>query len=239
MAPFGRALIALLLVACCGCRWLGDRGYDFADCVRGVVGGGLGLAVDAQVTDFVSPGIGVASYTLNYGWFDREIRGAWVESDVINTPRLAYEAFSEEYAQMSAEHFDDESVVARLALSSLNLPNERWIRRGGVVRVEHFALFNFFGVGERQRAWWLADLLVEPDSVVMTPVKSTWQRGWIEVGATAVILHARVGFNPFEVVDLLAGFVGLDPAGDDRREPFYELEPLRRPDEKETRFWDR
>lgn len=233
------ALAAVVLPACCGCAWLGDRGYDLADCVRTSVGGGLGLAVDAHLSDFLSPGVGVASYVRCYGWFDREIHGGWTESYVINTPRLAYEALADEYAQSSAEQLDREAVIARLALSSLNLPNERWIRRGGVVRVEHFALFNFADAGERQRAWWLADLLVEPRDVVMTPVKSMWQRGWVEVGVTAAVLHGRAGFNPLEFVDLLAGLIGFDPAGDDGREPFYELEPLERPDQREPRFWER
>ena len=120
-------------LACGGCTWAERRMLDFGDCFRTTAGVGFGLAVDAQVTDFVSPGVGVASLTWNYGWFDREIHGAWNESNVINTPRLAYESFSDEFEQSSRSQLDEQGFVARLALSSLNLPNERWIRRGSVV----------------------------------------------------------------------------------------------------------
>jgi hypothetical protein len=233
-----RLPLLLLPFVGAGCAWAERRALDLGDCFRAVVGGGLGLSIDAQATDYVSPGIGVASYTRNFGWFDREVHGAWLESDVINTPRLAYEGLADEFAQAGREQLDEQGFVARLALSSLNLPNERWIRSGGVVRVEHFALFNFFGVGSKQRAWWLADLLVEPGDSVTTPSKSVWQAGFVEVGATAVIVHARVGVNLLEFVDLVCGLVGLDPAGDDEREPFYELMPLDDGRGPERRFWE-
>jgi hypothetical protein len=36
------------------------------------------------------------------------------------------------------------------------------------------------------------------------------------MGATALIMTVRAGFNPLELVDFLLGFGGLDIAGDDK-----------------------
>jgi hypothetical protein len=43
-----------------------------------------------------------------------------------------------------------------------------------------------------------------------------WRRADVEVGVTAGVLSLRAGFSPGQLVDFLAGLVGLDPAGDDR-----------------------
>ena len=37
----------------------------------------------------------------------------------------------------------------------------------------------------------------------------------LQLGGTLLLVSARVGVNPLEIVDFLAGLVGLDPAGDD------------------------
>lgn len=204
------------LVALCGCDYLHDRANDLGDTVRLNVGAGIGLAVDAHLTDWISPGIGVASYTYNFGWDDRRVHGTWVESDVINTPRLAYEMLADEYETTASDRVDEEQFIAKLALSSLNLPNERWIRSGGEVTVEYFSLFNFGSIGERQRAHSLTGHLLEGDAEVRVVDESPWRRAFVEIGATAVFAHARIGWNPLETIDLVAGLFGLDPAGDDR-----------------------
>jgi hypothetical protein len=49
-----------------------------------------------------------------------------------------------------------------------------------------------------------------------------WRRADLEVGVTAGIVSLRIGLSPGHLVDLLAGIVGLDPAGDDRGVPFED-----------------
>lgn len=44
----------------------------------------------------------------------------------------------------------------------------------------------------------------------------------IEVGGTVLVVSARAGINPLELVDFLAGLVGLDPSRDDVHEPADE-----------------
>lgn len=219
------ALLVAITIPATGCTWVEARARDAADCVRGAVGVGPGLAVDARMTDWISPGIGIVTRTTNWGWLDRRVHGTWQESDVINTPRLAYETIGSELYTTSDPQAGREMSFARLAASSLNLPNERWIQRRGVTSVEYFSFFNAFGAAEASRARWLADLLVEPGQPVFVPNRTAWQKGFVEVGATVLLVHARAGFNPFELIDFLAGLVGLDPAGDDTRAPHYPLVP--------------
>lgn len=230
MSPGRAALrLAILLAALPACTWLERRARDAADCVRVAAGVGLGAGIEVHATDWISPGIGVVTYTHNVGWLDRGVNGAWLESDVITTPRLAYEAIGAEFETQSTRRSERSSNLLKLAVSGLNLPNERWVRRGGVTSVEYYALVNAADLGQRGHATWFTDLLVEPGQTVFVTRRSIWQRGCFEIGATALVLHARAGFNPFELVDFLAGLVGLDPAGDDTVTPFYRLEALREP----------
>ena len=37
----------------------------------------------------------------------------------------------------------------------------------------------------------------------------------LQLGGTILLASTRVGVNPLEIVDLVAGVVGLDPASDD------------------------
>ena len=218
------AISVVALVSGAGCAYGADRMQDLADCFRLSAGYGLGLTASAQVTDWFSPGVGAASRTQTFGFLDRDVHGAWEESDVIQTPRLAYEGLALQLSEQSREQMDEGGVIARLALDSLNLPNERWVRTGGRIRVEQFALFNVMRSAVPEGSSWLAGLVVEPGDVVLTPVKDVWQSSFVELSGTVVAVHARLGFNPMQCVDFLAGLFGFDPAGDDRRAEFYEFE---------------
>ncbi len=223
----GQALLVLASAVSGGCSWWEARARDGSDCFRAALGVGPGLALDARLTDWVAPGVGIVTYTHNVGWLDRRVHGVWLESDVITTPRLAYEAFGAEFDSQASQQADHVGSLKQLATSSINLPNERWVRRQGVTTVEYFAFINAAELGARSHATWLTDLLVDPGDPVFTPRRSAWQRGNFEVGATILLVHARAGVNLFEFVDLIGGFVGLDLAGDDARPVHYPLEPLR------------
>lgn len=218
-------LVLLLCIANQSCTWFAARARDAADCVRLAVGVGPGLTVEAHITDWIAPGLGAASRTTNVGWLDRRVHGTWEESVVIATPRIAYETLLPEIDEELSTDHDPSFSLLRLAASSMNLPNERWIRRKGVTSVDYFALVNPGDTAKSSRSHWLADLLVEAGQPVFHAERSVWQRGFCEVGVTALILHGRVGFNPFEFVDFLGGWFGLDFADDDRRSPYYEFVP--------------
>lgn len=220
------AIAAFGLLVSAGCAYGAARVQDLADCFRLSAGYGLGLTASAQVTDWFSPGVGAASRTQTFGFLDRDVWGAWEESDVIQTPRLAYEGFALQLSEQSLEQMDEGGVITRLALDSLNLPNERWVRTGGRIRVEQFALFNVMRSPVSDGSSWLAGLVVEPGDVVLAPVKDVWQSSFVELSATAVAVHARIGFNPMQCIDFLAGLFGCDPAGDDQRADFYEFERM-------------
>ncbi len=210
-----RSLSCLALLAMASCTYLRDRGLDFADCFKVNAGAGIGLAVDIKLTDYVSPGVGVASYTINAGWDDRRIYGVWRESDVINTPRIAYEVFLAEQGSRTDENVEAATLFTDLALSSLNLPNERWLRDGDSVTVEYYSLFNFWGAGERHRARAMTGHIVDPTGRARMVDKSVWQKGFFDLGIAVGPVAARAGFNPLQFVDFLGGLFGLDLADDD------------------------
>jgi hypothetical protein len=212
----------VLVLAAGSCAPVGGyfaaRGLDLADCFKLSVGLGIGLAADVHVTDYMAPGLGIASYTANLGWDDRRVNGVWLESDVINTPRLAYEWAYEDSLAADSED-SSQRLLTGLALASLTLPNERWIRKGSRVTVEYFSLFNFGGLGERMAARSLAGVLLGHGEQADDPGRSFWQKCFLEAGATAGVVHARVGWNPLETIDFLLGWIGLDPAGDSGTQP--------------------
>lgn len=213
-------LTAVMLSVGCSSvgRYLGARAMDLADCVKGNVGAGIGLTVDAHVTDYIAPGVGIVSYTANFGYEDRTINGTWLESLVINTPRFAYETVFQAYEE--AEESPDKElegsvVMSQLAMRSLLLPNERWIRKDDELTVDYYTLLNIAGLGRRNRATALTGLLRRPGEIPTVREKTGWQIGFLEVGGTLGFVEARAGFNPLELVDFLAGVFGWDPAGDD------------------------
>ncbi len=96
-------ILLLLLPLAVGCtplqRYFDARALDLADCAKANVGVGIGLTADAKATDVMAPGIGIVSYTVNFGHESRKVNGVWLENIVINTPRFAYEAVAREMAK--------------------------------------------------------------------------------------------------------------------------------------------
>ncbi|MEZ5987674.1 MAG: hypothetical protein R3F30_00820 [Planctomycetota bacterium] len=221
-----RPLIAIPALLCClplgGCAvtdYLEHRALDLADCVKLTAGVGPGLTLEARATDWLSPGVGYASRTIQVGWEDREINGVWDECVVIHMPRAAVEYFGGSYEERETGILSTGERLTRIGISTVLLANERWTRTDdkGEVRLEYFSLFNLGSVPEEARVpdpaiWFLEDY--------QRPVlreKTVWQKGWFEVGATAGIVSLRAGVNLFEVVDFAFGLLGIDPACDDKR----------------------
>ena len=219
-----------LLVATVGCApiggYLGARAMDLADCVKGNVGVGIGLTADVHLTDFMAPGLGIVSYTANAGYDDRNVNGVWLESIVINTPRFAFETVARDYEETpSDENLEGGVLISQLALRSLLLPNERWIRENGELTVEYYTLFNIGGLGRDFRATALTGLLQRPGERPKTPEKTIWDEAFFEAGATLGVVEARAGINPLQFLDFLAGIFGFDPADDDPPPPMIEVDP--------------
>lgn len=213
-------LCALSLLQGCGIgHYLRNRGLDFMDCFKINAGVGLGLAVDLRATDWFAPGLGYMSYTTNFGWDDRLVHGTWKECVVINTPREVVEAAIGDPGQRDSPDYDPSISIGRLALASVFLANERWIRnpRTKAVSVEYYSLFNFAPIASFVRSADPGRFFVHEGEKVTVRDKSIWDEGWFEAGATVVFVHARIGVNLFQIADFLTGIIGIDPARDDRR----------------------
>jgi len=220
---FAARLAALLIasVLATGCqafdRYLHLRWLDAVDCAKANIGFGLGLAVDARVTDYFAPGLGFISYTRNYGWDDRYTFGTWEECVVIATPREVWEAVGGSEEERETEGVSLGLRLFRLATASVFLANERWLRReDGQPTVEYYSLFNFSPTSVFTRATGPKAYFLKEGEVETLRYKGFWDAGWLEVGATVGIFHGRLGVNLFQIVDFAAGLIGLDPAGDDR-----------------------
>ncbi len=217
------ALLLSMLSALCGCEAMGryahDRMLDLVDCAKFNVGYGIGLAADLHVTDWFAPGIGYLSYTTNFGWDDRVIHGTWEECVVINTPAYAVEAVIGDAEQRSDTDYNPVAQIRRLALAGVFLANERWIRNGRTRRVTvgHYSLFNFASVSRFLRQTDPGSFFLREGERPNDRRRSFWDRAWIEAGATVGLVQLRAGVNPLQMLDFLAGLVGLDPVGDDRR----------------------
>ena len=223
-------ILLLLLPLAVGCtplqRYFDARALDLADCAKANVGVGIGLTADAKATDVMAPGIGIVSYTVNFGHESRKVNGVWLENIVINTPRFAYEAVAREINETPAdEELNGPMVVSQLAFRSVLLPNERWIRKDDELTVEYYTLFNIGGFGRENRATALAGLLRRTGETPRELEKTVWQASSFEVGATLGVIEARVGINPMEILDFLVGIFGLDLAGDDPPPPVIVVEP--------------
>ena len=212
-------LSCLALGACSGLtRYLENRGLDAADCVKLNVGVGYGLTVDAHVTDWVSPALGIRSHVWCVGYEDREILGLWEEELIVNTPRAAWESIYPPDPPVDAPEMLHGSRTGALMLSSLLLANERWIRDpgSGEVSVQFASLFNLGRTGEMLRAGGGGTTMLGEGQRPEQRHLRFWRQGFVELGVTLVAVEARAGVNVFELVDFAVGLVGLDPANDDR-----------------------
>ncbi len=230
-------------------RWLRRRGLDLLDCVKLSAGVGYGLTADARLTDWFAPGLGFAAHIWSAGWEDREVHGVWEEWTIVNTPRAVWEANVGDFEESRTEPgYDPSQRVARLALASVFLANERWIRVPATreVRIELYSLFNFANVPPYLR---LADpraSLLRAGETASIHEKPFFDQGWIEAGVVAGFVGLRAGVNPFQAVDFVLGLFGLDPAGDDRdvlppapepvlRNAAPQRRPPRRPNSRKRR----
>jgi hypothetical protein len=166
-----------------------SRMADLRDCGRLSVGVGLGLSADVKVGDLTHPSLGLMTVTHRVGLENREIVGYWKEGEC--------------------------------AFPLIEVPNKLG---------EDCGFFTSYGRdlfaeghdGARDQChvvgFWLPFERYKVGSCELkqSAFNSTTD---LQAGLTLGVVSARVGVNPLEIVDFLLGFVGLDIAGDDEREP--------------------
>ena len=186
-------IISLAIVAGCAT----GRMSDLRDCGKLSIGVGPGLGVDAQLGAISHPSLGIGSWTRRIGWEDRYVAGLWKEGE-LHSP-VANIA-------MSVVDGGPDTICGRMNISCIRF-NE------GVYGYHnrdhlHFKKVPDYGYGGR----WINTLKSGKGQKNMTTFHQATN---LELGVSALLISARVGINPLEIVDFILGFVGLDIAKDD------------------------
>ncbi len=185
--PILVAVCALGALAALGCAYARDRGRDALDVFRLEVGYGIGLEVDARATDLAAVGLG-GSYTKRVGLRDGSFGVGQELALGLPVAPFLWGAASENGTDLP---LPPAHLAARVSLRDLT-----WPRPVGRSQAEGSLLFPF-PLG------------------ATSPARPLLRRADLEVAATAVVVSVRAGFSPGELLDLIAGLFGLDPAGDD------------------------
>jgi hypothetical protein len=197
----------LALAALTGCAGFGDwtraRGRDLGDCVRASVGLGVGLYAEVQATSVLHPSVGFGDVSLaprkTLGWDPRPIPPGRVRTAAFPTLLLAWPIYRREMISMG---FEDTAPGWRGFFSPLILMGSHHVE------------------GRANSLLGLHRLLPNPmlgKSPPETPPERWSRETWFAVSGTLGVVHADLGINPLEIVDLLVGLVGWDLLGDDER----------------------
>ncbi|MFQ5653698.1 MAG: hypothetical protein ACE5GW_03080 [Planctomycetota bacterium] len=210
----GRLLLLLLLAlsslsGCAGGRsYLKARGRDLGDCGRGRLALGVGRYAEAEATALLQPAVGLIDASLaprySIGWDPRPGR----PKGLLRTAAFPTLLFAWPYygAAETREGYGDTHPYLRGALGP-------WILMGN----HH--------VEGRSNALLLLDRLIPnprlapPLGRQEAPDPSIADHAWLAVSGTVLFLNIDAGVNPLEILDLVAGLVGLDLLGDDGRSP--------------------
>lgn len=179
--------VMLLATGCAPVRYIAARGRDLADCFQLNGGFSLGLSAQIKATDLVHlhPGF---SMDKKFGFVGR-YGGVWEE---YNSGTLALLpcvplGFDGSHPTRLPDPRAESYLNARTAVTG---------SKGLRAEVQDWCnVVHVPSLGEPKRPW--------------------IDRFDLEVGATALVANARVGFSPGQVVDFLVGIIGFDPAGDD------------------------
>lgn len=197
-----RVFLAVLLLSLVGCArpnspggYFADRGRDFIECFKGSAGYGWGLHARAEAL-ITGAGIGLAR-SRKYGWDGPGGAGAssWDKVAVTAWVPIIFEF------NMDARGVDEDA------------------------RLGPFVTPRF---GDDDPPELGADLVYMRGVAIVTGYKWRLRRKpvskgtrvadlyWIEVDTTVMPVSLRLGFNPTEFLDWLAGWGCLDMLGDDR-----------------------
>jgi len=184
--------LAAVLMICglsTGCVYLRDRGNDFADIFILGVSSGSGVAVSASPTRFVNLEVGGRKDEVFYGLHARHFR--WAESSYgipcssFWSPRIGEERFAK-WTWTDIVKTSQQKTAILEDTSPESLRHMRYSERG----------YHLFVLTKRDSARFIDDLDIAFDMSFL-------------IGGVCL------GVNPGQLVDFLAGLVGLDPVGDD------------------------
>ena len=183
-------LTLLLAAFAAGCA--PGRMDDLADCGKASVGVGPGVEAHAKAGFLTHPSIGVASVTWRAGHEGRELTGTWGESRCVwPVSAFLYTGMLETPKGLNVSFLAGGSAEDRISRTA-----EKYADVGYLL-----PLLAYAGVCAKE------DKFSHP--------LAFRQATDLQLGGTVLLVSARVGVNPLEIVDFSAGLVGLDPAGDD------------------------
>lgn len=211
MTQLARGLAVVLLGVLLGCA--PGRMADLRDSGRMSLGVGLGLSADVKIGDLTHPSLGLLGVAAMYGWESRHIEGRFLEAR-ISEPYATYwfkqrgfgwaDALNDSGFRGAFEIHGYEVAVEAIKSGADDDPPEDLgvVWAGEVLR------------GRLYAGRWLPIPGRADDASPLFAFDSATD---LQVGATLLLLQARVGFNPLEFTDFLLGFFGLDIAGDDEQ----------------------
>ena len=201
--------IAAALIAS-GCA--PGRLADLQDSGRISVGLSLGLSVDAKLGDITHPALGILASSAMVGFETRHIDGVWYEarvSDPFATYWYRRDGQSWGWSLNSSGWrgmWEATDFLDALDEIDESFDQEPLPETGSVYQGEKLD-------GQLVASRWLPLPWGAPEDV---PVLFRFRTATdLQLGATLVLVGARVGFNPLEFLDFLLGFGGFDIAGDD------------------------
>ncbi len=186
-------ITAIAVVAGCAT----GRTPDLRDCGKLSVGFGPGLGVDAQLGALSHPALGIGSWTRRVGWEDRYVAGLWKEGE-LHSPAANI--------AMGVVDGGPETIAGRINVSYIRF-NEGvygYHNRDAL----HFRKVPDYGCG----GYWINTFKSKKKRRNMSTFHQATN---LELGASVLLISARVGVNPLEILDFILGFVGLDIAKDD------------------------
>lgn len=206
------ALAALLGAQACA----PGRLADLQDSGRLSAGLAVGLSVDAKVGDLTHPAVGVLSSAAMFGFETRHIDGFWYEARVSDPfATYWYRRDGQGWAWSLASSgwrgmWESPGYLDAIDEIDGTFDQEPLPETGSEYRGERLD-------GELVASLWLP--LPVGEGVDEAPVLFRYRTATdLQVGATLLLVGARVGFNPLEFLDFVLGFAGFDPAGDDPAE---------------------
>ena len=180
---------------------------DLADCVQAEVGLGLGIYLEAEVTDWVHPSVGVFDLSMkprqSIGWDPRP-------GQPVGQLRTA--AFPLTLFGIPANIAGKEELFGE------------WLQPPGAVLLANLSLTgNDYITGEnnsllRMHRYFPNPLLTRAPSLeALTPQQQRSRDSWIGFSGTLLILNFDFGINPLEIADMMGSIFGWDILSDDGR----------------------
>ncbi len=197
---------AICLLACAP-----GRMNDLKDTGRASIGLGLGLSADARLGALTWPSVGFLGTGAMYGWDSREIEGRFFEAR-ISEPYATYWFRKDGFGWVDALNgtgfrgaFEVKSFEVAIDALTLPVDDEPHEDVGVVWEGEVLA-------GRLYAGRWLP---IPGRADKASPLGSFNELTDFQLGATLLLVQARLGLNPLEILDFLLGFAGVDIANDD------------------------